>query len=421
MDSNPFEEEAPPPRPPKPEQRKSVGPSYLRNNSTTSESSAEPAEQRKSAGPSYLRHTTNFSAGETAATTTASASSAAAQKRKTMGPSYLRAQPAPAADEPPPVPKKDQAATADMLERRAKELEQRERELEERERRARKRETDALLASEGANDPRAPNWPPCLPKKFLYQDFEVDIPAEVRSRVKLTYYHTFGLLLLHFLSHAETATTATSHECVDETAQAVMLLYNMICGLAVMFAVDASALGDMVVACVLVLVLSALSFFSYRQLYKAARTGSTLAYGIFLCGMALEILLNAVGALGWPGSGFLGIVRAVQVMGKEKTVVGLMCLFNGIFWGLSAVFGTYMLIHVRVDFSRAGGLKAFKKQAAEKAVKGTVNFVKEHPDAAKKAGKAAYNYARENPEVFKEAAKGAASAAYETEASHILV
>ena len=57
-----------------------------------------------------------------------------------------------------------------------------------------------------------------------------------------------------------------------------------------------------------------------------------------------------------------------------------------------------------------GGMQAMKSQAATRATKGVVNFVKEHPDEAKKAGKAAVNYAKENPEVLRSAASTAASA-----------
>lgn len=119
-------------------------------------------------------------------------------------PSYLRrsqnlsaAAPA-AAAAPPPVPQKDQAAAADMLDRRARELDARERELSRREAEARQMEEDARRTAAEAGtgsapDPRAPNWPPCFPKKLVYQDFEVDIPAEVRPRVRMSYYHVLGL------------------------------------------------------------------------------------------------------------------------------------------------------------------------------------------------------------------------------------
>ena len=195
----------------------------------------------------------------------------------------------------------------------------------------------------------------------------------------------------------------------------------MVCGLAVMFGADGSALGDMVVACVMVLVLSALAFFAYRQLYKAARTGSSLAYGIFMACMAVEILVGALAALGWPGTGFLGIKRAIEMFAKKKRAIGFMCLVDGLLWAAAAAVGIFLLIRIRVNFAHAGGLKAFKAQAAERAATGAVNFAREHPDAAKKAGKAAVNYARENPDLVREAARGAASAARESnEATHIL-
>jgi len=263
-----------------------------------------------------------------------------------------------------------------MLDRRAKELDERERLLQEREKQL---EENAGAAT----NPREPNWPPCLPKKFVYQNFEEDIPEEVRSRVKLTYYHMFAV--------------------------AILSLYNMFCGLVALI-VD-GAFGDMITACVLVLIINLLVFFTYRRLYEASRVGSSLAYGIFLLGMIAEFIIDVAGAIGWKGSGFFGIRWATVLFDDECKATGIMCIVGGIMWILSGLFDAFLFIIVRNSFSKAGGMKAFKEQASKRAAKGAVDFIREHPEEAKKAGKAAVNYAKENPEVFKSAASAAVSAA----------
>lgn len=158
---NPFEEEEAPRAPPRP--ARSGGDDEAR----------QPLMSAQPSQPSYLRHSQNLSSGAPAAA--------------------------------PPVPQKDQAAAADMLDRRARELDARERALSRREAEARQLEEDARRAAADAPgpDPRAPNWPPCFPKKLVYQDFEVDIPVEVRPRVKMSYYHVLGLF------HSDSKNTKT--------------------------------------------------------------------------------------------------------------------------------------------------------------------------------------------------------------------
>ena len=96
------------------------------------------------------------------------------------------------------------ATTIDMAEyeRRLADLEARERAVEERERKVAQDQTradqkmqqaDQALANGGAGSKPAPNWPPCLPKKIVYQNFSEEIPDIVRTRVRLAYYHFLGL------------------------------------------------------------------------------------------------------------------------------------------------------------------------------------------------------------------------------------
>jgi len=340
--TNPFEESNPPPVPARPKD----------DDRTPLMSSA----QKTSPMPSYLRKSQSYQAQEST----------------------------PAG--PPPVPARSAEATQDMLNRRAKELDERERQLNAREKNAKQLEENSGNAPEEV-DPRAPNWPPFLPKKWVYQNFELDIPAEVRPRVKMTYYHMFAI--------------------------AILTLYNMLCGLAALFSYGGGALGDMIISCVLVVVVNCLVFFVYRRLYKACRVGSSLAYGIFLGGMIVEIIIDVLGALGWSGSGFIGIKWCCDLFKEECKVVGAMAVINGILWICSGLFDVFLFITIRNSFKKAGGMKAFKDQAASRATKGAVDFIKKHPDEAKKAGKAAVDYAKENPEVVKAAASTAVSAASE--------
>jgi len=291
----------------------------------------------------------------------------------------------------PPVPRKDNAAAADMLDRRARELDARERELNARE--AQLEAGEAAQANQP--DPRAPNWPPCLPKKFVYQNFELDIPESVRSRVKMTYYHMFAVVIL--------------------------LLYNMVCGFFALISDFAEFLGDMIISCVLVVVVTLVVFFTYRRLYKACRLGSSFAYGIFLVGMIVELIFDALGALGWSNTGFLGFKNALTLYKGENPhkLAGTLCLVNACMWILSFIFDLLLFIVVRRSFKKAGGLKAFKKQAIDETGKAVIGYAREHPEEAKEAGravgKAAVDYAKENPDVVREVGRGAVSAARENQ------
>jgi len=279
----------------------------------------------------------------------------------------------------------------DEYNRRLADLERREREVAERERKAAHDQNQAdqkmqaaakAMEGNGSNKPE-PNWPPCLPKKVVYQNFKEEIPDIVRTRVRMAY--------IHFL------------------ASLVLLLYNVVCAIACMVAVSASAIGDLILACVYIPFLGAMFFFVYRRLYKAAKSGQSLSYFLFFIGFTVEILIAILALIGPQRSGFMGIMWTVEAFDEKEgnKSVGFMCLIDAILWGVSAGFMIYLWIHTRVNFQQAGGIKAMRKQALEKATFGVVKAAKDHPDAAKKVGEAAVDYARENPEVVREAASAA--------------
>ena len=195
----------------------------------------------------------------------------------------------------------------------------------------------------------------------------------------------------------------------------IVLLYNLICAIACMVAVSAEAIGDMILAIVYIPFLGAMFFFVYRRLYKAAKSGSSLSYFLFYVFFTIEIVIAILAVVGPKRSGLMGIIWTVEAFGEEgNKSVGFMCVVNAILWLISAGFMIYLWIHTRVNFSRAGGIKAMRKQAVEKATFGVVKAAKDHPDAAKKVGEAAVDYARENPEVVREAA----SVAYDASAQY---
>jgi len=296
--------------------------------------------------------------------------------------------PKPAAAPPPRPPKSSMSttsATIDMgdYERRLADLEARERAVEERERRV-QAQSQAQAAAAPSDKPE-PNWPPCLPKKVVYQNFSEEIPDIVRLRVRMVYYHFLASL--------------------------IVLLYNVVCAISCMVAVSASAIGDLILACVYIPFLGALYFFVFRRLYKAAKSGQSLSYFLFFIGFTVEIVIAIIALVGPQKGGFMGILWTVEAFGEEgNKTVGFMCLVDAILWGVSAGFMIYLWIHIRVNFQQAGGIKAMRQQALEKATFGVVKAAKEHPDAAKKVGKAAVKYARENPDVIEEAAGAAYSA-----------
>jgi len=311
---------------------------------------------------------------------------------------------------PPARPPKPAAApmattsstTIDMddYERRLADLEARERAVAERERRLEQDERQANQKMEAASqamakaasvDKPAPNWPPCLPKKIAYINFKEEIPDILRTRVRMAY--------IHFL------------------ATFVLLIYNIVCAISTLIAVEASAIGDLILSCVYLPFLSGLFFIVFRRLYKACKSGSSLSYFLFFIGFTIEIIIGIIAVVGPKQGGFMGIIWTVAAFKKDEgnNAVGIMCLVNSILWLASVGFMIYLWIHTRVNFSQAGGIKAVRKQAMEKATFGVVKAAKEHPDAAKKVGKAAADYARENPDVVRDAASAAYSASHEEE------
>jgi len=281
-------------------------------------------------------------------------------------------------------------------ERRLAELEARERAVSERERKVAQDKNEAdqkmqaanqAMANGGVSDKPAPNWPPCLPKKIAYLDFKAEIPDLLRPRCRMVYYHFMVTL--------------------------VVLIYNIVCAIACMVAVSAEAIGDLILACVFLPFLGAMYFIVFRRLYKACKSGSSLSYFLFFIGFTIEIILAIVALVGPKKGGFMGIIWTVAAFGEDgNKAVGFMCLVDAILWGCSAGFMIYLWIHIRVNFQQAGGIKAMRKQALEKATFGVVKAAKEHPDAAKKVGKAAVDYARENPDVVREAASAAYGASH---------
>jgi len=276
--------------------------------------------------------------------------------------------------------------TIDMAEyeRRLADLEARERAVAERERKVAHDQSAAdqkmQQAMSGKPSKPEPNWPPCLPKKIVYQNFSEEIPDVVRTRVRMAYWHFLASL--------------------------IVLLYNLVCAVSCLIGLGPEAIGDLILACVFIPFLGAMFFFVYRRLYKAAKSGSSLSYFLFFIFFTIEILIAILAVVGPKRSGLMGIIWTVAAFDKEEgnQTVGFMCLVNSILWAASAGFMIYLWIHTRVNFSQAGGIKAMRKQALEKATFGVVKAAKDHPDAAKKVGDAAVDYARENPEVVREAA-----------------
>jgi len=340
MDDNPFAD-APAPSSPS---RASTGPSYLRPSSTSypSSSSSSLLDDATSSQPSGA---------------------------------------------PPPRPSESSKKSA-LQDQRSAALDAREADLDAREAALAAAEAEAdrnLHSAQEAQkkaaasvNPRKPNWPPCFPRKLVYINFEEDIPEILRVRVELVFYHlyvTLGLLVL-----------------------------NIACTIGLLW-VDGDAFHDLIQACIYAPLILIMDFLVFRQLYKAARLGKSLAYFVFFIGFTIEIIVGVIAVIGAKGSGFGGLIWCIKAFGKDgNKAVGVMCLINFILWGLSTAFCIYTWIHTRVNFHQAGGLEALKRQAAEAAAHGAVNFARENPDLVKKAGTAAVDYAKEHPEQASEAA-----------------
>lgn len=289
--------------------------------------------------------------------------------------------------QPPPIPPKstpsasvtidisqpDSAAAPPPIDRRAKELEKRQSELDRRERELNAREAalnrreqdleTLKLASESNSsgaatagmmvnlEAREPNWPR-WPKPIVYQNFN-DVPTRLLKFVKFVYFNWM--------------------------AGEVILLYNVVCALAVTFAGDSGAIGDIILSAIYLCGWSFLSFFIYRRLYKASISGKSLKYFFFFAGFAVQIVFNGFGVAGLRGSGFMGVFWTIHAF-KDNTFAGFMCMACAILWGLTFAFCIYIWIHLRVVYKEAGGLKATKEEASEKATEKAVGFAKDNPD-----------------------------------------
>ena len=266
--------------------------------------------------------------------------------------------------QPPPPPPVDRRAKE--IEMRLSELERREKELNEREAELNRREQDmearklasesggsgaAAAASMAPIDPHAPNWPR-WPKPLVYQNFN-EVPSGLRRLVRCVYFNWM--------------------------AGEVILLYNLVCSLAVVFSGEASAMGDVILAAIYVVGWSFLSFFIYRRLYKASISGKSLKYFMFFAGFAVQIVFDGFGVVGIRGSGFMGVFWTIKAFG-DNGFAGFMCLACALLWGLTMAFCIYVWIHVRVVYKKAGGLTATKKEASKAATEKAVGFAKENPD-----------------------------------------
>jgi hypothetical protein len=241
------------------------------------------------------------------------------------------------------------------IERKKLELERKEHELRERERALKELEATAATtaaatsadqpepptktkaaAAPGAVSGTGPNWPPRpFPKQFVRQVWE-ELPDAIRPRVRMCYLHWICTI--------------------------VLLVYNLACAIA-MVAGDSTAIADLIISIIYIPLWTVLAFLIYRSLYRAARTSRSLTFLLFFVFFGVQILVHVAAVVGWNKSGFLGLKWMIDAFADSHKTAGFMCLANFLLWALSVCFCVYLWIHVRIDFKRAGGLKAAGKQA----------------------------------------------------------
>ncbi|XP_018019244.1 secretory carrier-associated membrane protein 1 isoform X2 [Hyalella azteca] len=197
--------------------------------------------------------------------------------------------------QPPPYTpsaQQQQQSTAAEFQRRQEELEKKAQELARRE--------EELRNATHLNGPRANNWPP-LPSHFpvsacFYQDINIEIPLEFQRIVRLLYH----LWMFH----------------------ALMLLLNMLGGLAILFSNgEAVTFGLGLLYLLLFTPVSYVCWF--RTVYKAFRDDSSFNFMVFFFIFFFQTVVAVVTAVGIPSMGSCGWVSVGRAFGSHQIALGI--------------------------------------------------------------------------------------------------
>ncbi|XP_015513984.1 secretory carrier-associated membrane protein 5 [Neodiprion pinetum] len=187
---------------------------------------------------------------------------------------------------------------------------------------------------------RRNNWPP-LPEKCcfqpcVYQDIDVDIPADFQKIVRQLYY------LWMF------------HGCV--------MVLNVVGGFALLlYGQGFSTFG---LAILYLLLFTPFSFLCwYRPAYKAFRSDSSFNFMVFFFVFFFQFVVTVIQALGISGSGTCGIIIAIEAFDGTGlgVFIGILLLIIAIGYAVAAV-GDILLLSKIHRIYRSTGASVAKAQ-----------------------------------------------------------
>ncbi|XP_069138317.1 secretory carrier-associated membrane protein 1-like isoform X2 [Argopecten irradians] len=224
-------------------------------------------------------------------------------------------------EEPPPYSASSaQRVNTDDLQKRQEELEKKAAELQRKE-----QEMRNMQFQERQN-----NWPPlptCCPVgPCFYQDFSVDIPLEFQRTVKLVYYLWMFYCITLFLN---------------------------VLGSLAYFIADGDGGATFGLSLVWFVLFTPCSFICwYRPLYKAFRSDSSFNFFVFFFIFFFQFIVCVIQALGITNF-TVGIIGGLGVVG-DNIAAGLIMIFVGIFFGLTATVGLFVLGKVHRIYRSTG-------------------------------------------------------------------
>ncbi|XP_033750581.1 secretory carrier-associated membrane protein 1-like isoform X2 [Pecten maximus] len=224
-------------------------------------------------------------------------------------------------EEPPPYSASSaQRVNTDDLQKRQEELEKKAAELQRKE-----QEMRNMQFQERQN-----NWPPlptCCPVgPCFYQDFSVDIPLEFQRTVKLVYYLWMFYCITLFLN---------------------------VLGSLAYFIADGDGGATFGLSLVWFVLFTPCSFICwYRPLYKAFRSDSSFNFFVFFFIFFFQFIVCVIQALGITNF-TVGIIGGLSIVG-HNIAAGLIMIFVGIFFGLTATVGLFVLGKVHRIYRSTG-------------------------------------------------------------------
>jgi len=264
-------------------------------------------------------------------------------------------------------PNPDLVARADALKRREEEINRREAALDNRAQNLASREIS------GSGGP-PPNWPRCRP--LIRHNISEDMPTPETVRLVRMAYGGW-------------------------IAGYALLGYNIVVQLAVLIQDKGASVGDFILSIVFFILLPIIWFTIYRILYRAARKTKAALYIVYWIFYFFVMLTNVFFVIGVPATGAGGIFWMFDAFASGYTASGVMLLINGVLWALLAIFCVWIFIASRIEYNRAGGLAAAKRNVKD----GAISVAKSNPDLVAQGAKMAATEAAKHPDLIVEAAK----------------